>query len=99
MLRRISGWAADRGVPVRLAGVDLVPWSARAATLATPPDAEISYHLGDIFDWPDDRPADAVVSSLFAHHLSDPAHVRLLRRMARRPGLGGCVNALSTEEL
>src|SRR3546814_13276211 len=45
MLRRISGWAAERGVPVRLAGVDLVPWSARPDPVPPPPDAALSYHL------------------------------------------------------
>src|SRR3546814_16541397 len=43
LLRRISGWAADRGVPVRLAGFALVPWPARPAPLATPPDAEVHH--------------------------------------------------------
>ena len=99
MLRRICAWAVDRGVPVRLVGVDLVPWSTRAATLATPPNADIRYHVGDIFDWPDDRPADVVVSSLFAHHLPDPDLVRFLRWMDRRAGLGWFVNDLHRHAL
>src|SRR5580700_3327144 len=36
MLRKIDDWAEQRGVAVSLAGVDLNPWSRKAASEATP---------------------------------------------------------------
>lgn len=94
MLRRIAAWAATRRLPVSLAGVDLVNWSAQAAASATPAETEIRYHVGDVFHWPDDRPVDVVVSSLFAHHLPDPDLVRFLRWMETRARIGWFVNDL-----
>jgi len=92
MLRRVAAWAARRGVPVRLEGVDLNPWSAQAAREATPPDLPIGYHVGDVFDW--DRPADVVLSALFAHHLRDGDLARFLAWMDARATLGWFVNDL-----
>lgn len=92
MLRAIHAWAARKGVAVTLDGVDLSPWAAKAAALATPPDAPIRYHEGDVFDW--ERPADVMLSSLFAHHLPDEALIRFLRRMEARARLGWFVNDL-----
>lgn len=99
MLRRIGGWARRRGVSVRLAGVDLNPWSARAAVLATPEELAIDYRVGDVFELPDDRPVDVVVSSLFAHHLGDGDLVRFLRWMEGRAAAGWFVNDLHRHPL
>jgi len=99
MLRRIAAWAARRGVPVRLLGVDLNPWSARAAALATPPGLAIRYEVGDVFAWPADRPVDVVVSSLFTHHLPDAELLRFLRWMEVRAAVGWFVNDLHRHAL
>ncbi|UEM03936.1 methyltransferase domain-containing protein [Skermanella rosea] len=94
MLREIHRWAGRRGVEVELSGVDLNPWSARAAGLATPPDAGIDYRVGDLFDLPGDHRADVVISALFTHHLEDESLVRFLRWMESRAGLGWFSNDL-----
>jgi SAM-dependent methyltransferase len=99
MLRRIAAWAERRGRPVRLAGIDLNPWSARAAALATPPGLAIDYHVGDVFAWPDRRPWDLVVSSLFTHHLPDAELVRFLEWMSARASLGWFINDLHRHPL
>ena len=40
MLRKVSRWAKRRGIPAALTGIDLNPWSARAAKAATEQDLE-----------------------------------------------------------
>lgn len=99
MLRRIAAWARRRGLAVRLAGVDLNPWSARAAEAATSPGLPVRYHVGDVFDWPDGEPVDVVISSLFAHHLPDRELVRFLRWMDGRARAGWFVNDLHRHAL
>ena len=93
MLRRIEAWSRRAGVEVELTGVDLNPWSARAAREATPPGLAIRYETADVFALPE-RPVDIVVSSIFAHHLADEDLVRFLRWMQGRARLGWFVNDL-----
>lgn len=62
----------------RLTGVDRHPWSIRAARDATPASAQIEYIEADLFsltglDW------DFIVSSQFAHHLTDDELVRFIQ--------------------
>lgn len=99
MLRRIAGWAERRGVNVALRGIDLNPWSARAASQATPPDTSIRFDTGDVFDLADDQPADLILSSLFTHHLPDDDLVRFLRWMTARARFGWFVNDLHRHAL
>src|SRR5580704_2557172 len=49
MLRKIDVWAETRGVAVALAGVDLNPWSRRAASEATPAGRPIQWITADAF--------------------------------------------------
>ncbi|WP_037458195.1 methyltransferase domain-containing protein [Skermanella stibiiresistens] len=93
-LREIHRWSIKRGIEVALSGVDLNPWSAKAAALATPPDAGIDYRVGDLFDLPDDDRPDVVISALFTHHLPDPDLIRFLRWMEDRATLGWFSNDL-----
>lgn len=101
LLRAVDWWAARRGVAVRLTGVDLSPWSARAAEEATPTVAEegraIRWATGDVFDHA--GRADVIVSSLFAHHLDDARVVRFLRWMEDRAEVGWFVNDLHRHPL
>jgi SAM-dependent methyltransferase len=90
LLREIQRWAARRGVDVRLTGVDLNPWSARAAAGAS--DGSIHWVTRDVLAF--EQPCDIVVSSLFTHHLSDNQNVAFLQWMERRAQIGWFINDL-----
>jgi len=94
MLRRIAAWAHKRGVPVRLTGVDLNPWSARAARQATPPGLPIDYRTGDVFALPEDDAFDIIISALFTHHLDDASLVHFITWMERTSTVGWFINDL-----
>ncbi len=92
MLRRIWRWAARRGIPVALTGLDLNPFSERAARLATPAEAPIRYETGDIFALDPERRFDIVISALFAHHLTDPQLSEFIRMIDRTSRVGWFIN-------
>ena len=92
MIRAIDRWAARRGLDIELTGVDLSPWSAKAAASVTPAGRPIRWVTADAFV--DERPADVVTSALFTHHLSDDEVVRFLRRMEATAEIGWFVNDL-----
>ncbi len=75
LLRRTRRWADRRGLAATLAGIDLDPRSAEAATS---PEMRIAYRAGDVFSDQPVPPPDVIVSSQFAHHLSDPQLVMFL---------------------
>jgi 2-polyprenyl-3-methyl-5-hydroxy-6-metoxy-1,4-benzoquinol methylase len=82
MLRRIRRWADRRNMTARLEGIDLNPWSTRAARAATADDARITYLTGDVFAFePDEGAVDFIVSSQFTHHLTDEQVVAFIRWM------------------
>lgn len=76
MLRRIEGWADRHRVAVRLTGIDLNPYAARAAGELTQGSREIQWITGNAFSYT--GPVDVVLSSLFTHHLEDAEIVRFL---------------------
>jgi SAM-dependent methyltransferase len=82
-LRAMHRWAARRSVPLKLTGVDLNPYAARLARECDRREhvsaGTITWLTADAFATELERPADVVVSSLFAHHLDDEALVRLLQ--------------------
>lgn len=82
-LRTIYRWARKRSLPLRLTGIDLNPYAARLARERDRaeflPAGAISWVTGDVFAWQPEPAADLVISSLFAHHLSDRDIVRFLR--------------------
>ena len=92
MLQAVADWAARRGVAVRLTGVDLNPWSAKAAAEAWRGGAPVRWITGDVFDH--GPRADVVLSSLFTHHLADSDIVRFLRWMEEKAELGWFINDL-----
>lgn len=96
-LRAVDAWAARHGIAVRLTGVDLNPWSARAAAEATGEGRPIRWITADIFDH--DEGADIILSSLFTHHLDDAQLVRFLRWMEERARVGWFVNDLHRHAL
>ena len=79
LLRRVRRWTAHRGIDARLDGIDLNPWSMRAASAATEEGAAITWHTGDVFAHP--LRYDFVVSSQFTHHLADDDIVRFINWM------------------
>jgi SAM-dependent methyltransferase len=94
MLRKISHWAARRGIEVDLTGVDLNPWSAAAATAATAPGRPIRWLTANLFDYKPQGGIDLIVSSQFTHHLDDDGLVRFLQWMEATAKLGWFVNDL-----
>jgi SAM-dependent methyltransferase len=82
-LRTIHRWAAKRSVPLRLTGIDINPYAARLARERDRVEhvsaGTITWLTGDVFATTLERPADVVVSSLLAHHLSDDDILRLIQ--------------------
>ncbi len=97
LIRTVDRWAARRDLAIELTGVDLSPWSARAAAEATPPGRPITWVTGDVFD--DARAADVITSSLFTHHLTDAMIVRFLRAIETRARIGWFINDLHRHPL
>jgi SAM-dependent methyltransferase len=87
LLRAIRRWSRRRGVELNLLGVDLNPETIRIARKATDAADQIEFRLMNAFQLGSATPVDFIVSSLVAHHLSDPEIVeflRLMERVARR---------------
>jgi SAM-dependent methyltransferase len=99
LLRAIDRWAERRGIPVVLTGVDLNPWSTRAAEEASGPRRAIRWVTADALAYDPPEGIDVVVSSFFTHHLSDAQVVEFLRWMERRARLGWFVNDLQRHAL
>lgn len=94
LLRAVRHWSRSRGLAMSLTGVDLSPWSRRAALEATPAHDDIDWITADAFAYqPEDAP-DVIVSSQFTHHLADAAIERFLRWMEARASRGWFVNDL-----
>jgi SAM-dependent methyltransferase len=98
LLRRIARWARRRNVPVRLTGIDLNPYSTRAAMEFTPTEMGIAWVTGDAMEYPAHEPVDVVVSSLMAHHLEDDQVVRLLQWMEATARMGWFINDLERSQ-
>jgi SAM-dependent methyltransferase len=94
MLRQIARWAERKGIAVRLTGIDLNPYAARAAVESTPKELGITWVTGDAMLYRPEKPVDIVVSSLMAHHLEDEEIVSLLRWMEATVQVGWFVNDL-----
>jgi 2-polyprenyl-3-methyl-5-hydroxy-6-metoxy-1,4-benzoquinol methylase len=94
LLRQIAGWARRRGVAVKLTGIDLNPYAARAAAESTPAALDIAWVTGDALIYRPEEPVDIVISSLMAHHLEDEEIVALLRWMEATARAGWFINDL-----
>lgn len=94
LLRDINTWAVKHGVPVSLTGVDLNPWSHRAASEATPTHCPIQWVRSNVFDYEPHAGIDVVVSSLFTHHLDNGEIVRFLGWMEKTARLGWSISDL-----
>ena len=78
-LRTVRRWADRNGLVARLEGIDLNPWATRAAREAA--DTSITYRSGDAFALDQHEVFDFIISSQFAHHLTDDEIVRFIRWM------------------
>ncbi len=99
ILRAIWRWARRRGLEPRLSGIDLSPWSARAAQAATDPAWGITYLVGDVFEHRPAEPIDFVVSSLVAHHMDDATLTRFIAWMEANARRGWFINDLHRHPL
>ena len=94
MLRSIDAWAEKRGLSVRLTGIDLNPYSIRAAQQAPQPESWTEWIEGDALTAQLDVEADIIISSLLTHHLPDADIVRFLAWMERTAQRGWFINDL-----
>jgi len=99
MLRRIWTWARERHFDLELIGIDLHPWSKKSAEQVTPRDAPIRFETADLFSLDPCRRADFIVSSLFAHHLTDREVVRFIQWMDCHATRGWFINDLHRHPL
>ncbi len=94
-LRRVERWAQQTKTPVRLTGIDLNPYAARAAQSLTPPrGSRIEWITGDAFSVTLPQPPDLIVSSLFTHHLPHAELIQFLQWMEREARVGWFINDL-----
>lgn len=97
-LRHIERAARQWKLPVRLTGIDLNPYAARAAREFTPASSSIEWVTGDAFSYRAE-PVDVVISSLFTHHLPDAEIVQFLRWMTDTARVGWFVNDLHRDAM
>ena len=98
MLRRLARWAVRAGHRVEWLGLDRNPLGIAAARAATPASLPIRYIEADVFD-PALPGYDAIISSLFTHHLDEGQLAAFLRLMEARAALGWFVNDLHRHPL
>ncbi len=94
MLRRIESWARREQVAVKLTGIDLNPFAARAAREFNSANSAIEWITCEAFAYRPPSEIDIVISSLLTHHLSDSEIIRFLRWMEQVAVRGWFVNDL-----
>lgn len=94
MLRCLSNWAAARRLRLDLVGVDLNPLSKLSAERVTSQSQGIDFITGNVFSFASEQKIDYIISSLFAHHLTDQQLVEFIRWMDRRACMGWLINDL-----
>ena len=95
VLRGLRKRARRAGLALELAGCDVSPTAlAHARARAEEAHAELHFFQHDALRDPLPAGYDAIISSLFLHHLTEPQAVRLLRSMADAAGSLVLVNDL-----
>jgi len=97
MLRRVEQWANANHVAVKLTGIDLNPYAAKAAREFSGASSAIEWITGDAFSYQPETPIDIALSSLFTHHLPDAEIVRFVAWMERVTVRGWFINDLHRE--
>lgn len=98
LLRQIARWAVKRGLAVKLTGIDMNPYAARAAAELTPKELGISWVTCNALEYQPKEAMDIIVSSLMTHHLEDEEIVTLLRWMEATAQSGWFINDLERSE-
>jgi len=99
MLRQIWKWAKGRHFDLELIGIDVNPWSKKSAEQLTPKNAPIRFETANVFSLDSNLRADFIISSLFAHHLTDDELVRFIRWMDGHATRGWFINDLHRHPL
>jgi SAM-dependent methyltransferase len=98
-LRKLDRWNAARGIAADFIGIDMNPWSARAAAEATAPGRPIRWVTENIFDYKAHDGVDIIISSLFTHHLPDGSLIQFLKWMEANARIGWFINDLERHPL
>ena len=94
MLRLIDEWASTQGIAMKLTGIDLNPYSARAAEEASAEHRSIKWITGNALSLKLPGEIDVVISSLFTHHLADDEIVQFICWMEASAQHGWFINDL-----
>jgi 2-polyprenyl-3-methyl-5-hydroxy-6-metoxy-1,4-benzoquinol methylase len=84
VVRRLARYGERNGLPWHVAGCDLSPVAVEhARRRATDEKVAVEYFVHDALASPPPGDYDAVICSLFLHHLEEPQAVRLLELLAK----------------
>jgi 2-polyprenyl-3-methyl-5-hydroxy-6-metoxy-1,4-benzoquinol methylase len=82
--RRLARLAEDANLDWRIGGCDLSPVAVEhARAVALKEDSKVHYFVHDVLSGPAPGEWDAVICSLFLHHLDEEPAVAMLRAIAR----------------
>jgi SAM-dependent methyltransferase len=98
MGRKLDRWGQKRGLDIEITGVDMNPWSARAAAEVTEKGRPLRWVTANLFDY-ESAGTDVIICSLFTHHLPDPLLIRFLQWMEQSARVGWFVNDLERHPL
>lgn len=88
VVRRLGRYGARHGLPWRVAGCDLSRVAVEhARRQATEEKVAVEYFEHDALAAPPPGEYDAIICSLFLHHLEEPQAVRLLGLLAKTAGV------------
>jgi SAM-dependent methyltransferase len=98
MGRKLDRWAQKRGLDIEITGVDMNPWSARAAAEVTEKGRPLRWVTANLFDY-ETSGTDVIICSLFAHHLPDPLLISFIKWMEENARVGWFINDLHRHPL
>ena len=82
LLRKISKWSKNKGIQIKLTGIDATQSAVEYATEKSTSYSEIRYVLADVMDDMKKVPmCDVVISCLFTHHFDNESWIKLVQNM------------------
>jgi 2-polyprenyl-3-methyl-5-hydroxy-6-metoxy-1,4-benzoquinol methylase len=99
LLRSLEASSLSDGNRVTLVGIDQNPYAERISREASPRGSRIRWVTCNAFSYEPDEKIDAIVSSLFTHHLSEEEIVRFLIWMEAKAQGGWFINDLHRSAL